>query len=46
MYCDQDETLRRAVQCFNGKNWKKIGELLFIIGLNDHRPVSILLFIW
>ena len=22
---DQDEILRRAVQCFKGKNWKKIG---------------------
>nr|PNR46570.1 hypothetical protein PHYPA_013689 [Physcomitrium patens] len=23
---EEDETLRRAVQCFNGKNWKKIAE--------------------
>ncbi|MCO5600490.1 hypothetical protein L7F22_054603 [Adiantum nelumboides] len=23
---EEDDTLRRAVQCFNGKNWKKIAE--------------------
>eukprot|EP00250_Pteridium_aquilinum_P018269 c24014_g1_i1 orf=196-3219(-) len=23
---EEDETLRRAVQCYNGKNWKKIAE--------------------
>ena len=26
MFDVQDETLRRAVQCYNGKNWKKIGK--------------------
>lgn len=30
----QDETLRRAVQCFKGKNWKKIGECFHTISLD------------
>lgn len=29
--CMQDEILRRAVQRFKGKNWKKIGSVIYFV---------------
>jgi hypothetical protein len=39
--CQQDDTLRKAVEVFKGRNWKKIGCLFFSISLCLYSVVHI-----